>query len=338
MREDDSVELSRRQFLQFSGVALLASRFDFLPPACGQLSTVENQGRALAAAAVHRAPSSAAPVVRTLWPDSIAALTGVRDGWYRTPDGWVQRDRLQPMTPYTPSETVPLPEMPFWAEVAAPAVPVRAWCAANAPLVTRIGHGGVAQVIDALPADQPGLAWYGLAGENGDLLGWTPGVRWREVVVRHVSPAPVNDHHRTGQALSLQTQVVGAPFWASASSASDNEFTDRHLTLSTGTLTGWEGDAAVFTAPAAVGAALQPGTYRVRGRQPAITCLDPTTGETRHGVPWALDLGAGVTLAGAYWHNRFGAAVPGAALHVPPALAHWLYDWLNDGSTVIIKI
>jgi len=333
MREDDRVQFSRRQFLQFSGIAFIASRFEFLTPAFGPIPAAENQGRALAAAAVHSAPSPTAPVVRTLWPDSIASLTAVQEGWYRVPDGWVQRENLQPMTPYTPPETVPLPDRPFWAEVAAPSAPVRAWCAADAPLVTRIGHGGVAPVIDALPADQPGLAWYGIAGADGDMLGWTPGVRWREVAARPDSSTPVNDGYRSGQALSLQPAFAGTPFWSPAPLAG------RHLTLSLSAciLTAWEDDSAILTAPAATGAALQPGTYRVQGRQPAITWQDPVNGDTWQGVPWALDLGAGGTLAGAYWHNRFGAAVPGPTLQVPPALAHWLYGWLNDGSAVIIR-
>lgn len=49
----------------------------------------------------------------------------------------------------------------FWAEVAGPVAAVRQWCAADAPFVTRIGHGGVAQIIDYL-SDKT-TSWYEIA-------------------------------------------------------------------------------------------------------------------------------------------------------------------------------
>ena len=52
---------------------------------------------------------------------------------------------------------------------------VRAYCAADAPIVARIGHGGVLRVIDYLPPGQSdGIGWYGVADdESSALLGWT---------------------------------------------------------------------------------------------------------------------------------------------------------------------
>lgn len=314
MREDDSVgQFSRREFLQFSGIALLASRLDLFDTAFVFPNEAVYQGRALGAAVVYHAPGDGAPVVRTLWPDSITPLLEARGDWYRVPDGWIRRELLQPMTPYTPPDIVSLPDAPFWAEVTAPVAPVRAWCAADAPLVTRVGHGGVALVIDALPADQPGMAWYGIADATGELLGWTPGVRW-EVI---------------------KSPPIGEGIRPSSAAGSIENFIE--ITLSTYTLTAWEDNTAVLTAPVSLGADIQPASCMIQRHQPAITWSDSMEGQTRYGVPWALDLGAAGFLTGAYWHNRFGAAAPGPALQGSPALARWLYHWLNDDSAIIIK-
>ncbi len=310
MREDDSVgPFSRREFLQFSGIALLASRLDLFDTAFAFPHEAVYQGRALTAAPVFASPAVTASVARTLWPDSITPLLETRGDWYRVPDGWVRHELLQPMTPYTPPEVMPLPDVPYWAEVTAPVAPVRAWCAADAPLVTRIGHGGVAQVIDALPADQPGMAWYGIADETGELLGWTPGVRW--------------------SALTLPESFQGLRSYSTKNLV--------EITLSTHMLTALEDNTAVLTAPVSLGADIEPASCMIQRRQPAITWSDGAEGQTRYGVPWTIDLGAAGLLAGAYWHNRFGAVAPGPALQVPPALARWLYHWLNDGSAIIIR-
>lgn len=314
MREDDSVgQFSRREFLQFSGIALLASRLDLFDTAFAFPQEAAYQGRVLASSPVFATPAVTAPVVRTLWPDSITPLLETRDGWYHVPDGWVRHELLQPMTPYTPPEVVPLPDVPYWAEVTAPVAPLRAWCAADAPLLGRIGHGGLALVIDALPADQPGMAWYGIADANGELLGWTPGVRWGLM-----KSLPVGESLRPSSAMANRENFI-------------------EIALSTYTLTAWEDNTAILAAPVSLGTDIQPGSYAFQRCQPAITWSDSIEGQTWYGVPWAIDLGAAGLLTGAYWHNRFGAAAPGPALQVSPALARWLYHWLNDGGAIIIK-
>ncbi|MBZ0276550.1 MAG: hypothetical protein K8I60_10415, partial [Anaerolineae bacterium] len=263
-----SKHLSRREFLQVSGIVFLGSRFIHLA-GLPFTSDMPYPARALMPAAVYQRPDRDSVVIRTLWPDSVNPILESRAGWYRLADGWVQQAMLQPMPGYQPAESkVSGGEMPFWAEVSAPVAAVRAWCAADAPLVARIGHGGMARVMDALPDQQPGGMWYGLAGESGELLGWTPGNRWRAVTV----PEAVAHPHIT-------------------------ELTVDRRSF---TLTAWEDSQAVLQTQVALSPAAQSGSYTLRGRQPNINSSVAETGERLVGIPWALDLGEGGLLAGAY--------------------------------------
>ncbi|NWG16347.1 MAG: L,D-transpeptidase [Chloroflexi bacterium] len=277
---------TRRQFLQLAGIAAIGSR---LPSLFTQSlrDTSSPVGRALDAAAVYRHPALEAAPVGQLWPDSIVPILGERGAWYQTPGGYVARDLLQPMKPAPPFQRAPLPSEPFWAEVAGPVAAVRRYCGADAPLVTRIGHGGVARVIDALP-DEP-APWYGIASDTGDLLGWTQAVHWRAV----------------------ETPEAGA--------------IDLEVDVRAGRLTAWEDGRAVLQAPCSTGQTIRPGVYSITGRLVGGARLDDF-----FGLPWRVTFGD-YDLTGVYWHNRFGAAVPGPSLQVTPLLAEWLYHSLQEG-------
>jgi hypothetical protein len=156
---------------------------------------------------------------------------------------------------------------------------VREYCAANAPVVARVGHGGVLRVVALLPGD-----WYGVADdENSPLLGW--------VLAAVISPIALDN-----AAPTLTLAVDTAAF----------------------RLDVYEGDQPLLSAPVAIGGELLPGSYPVTLRNMTAAPQDAF-----HGVPYALGFGD-QQLTGAYWHNRFGAPSPGAALQVTPPLAGWL--------------
>lgn len=147
-------------------------------------------GRALAAAPVFAVPDTQTPPITHLWPDSIITLTQVSRHWFRSDSGYIRRTMIQPVNPLQAS-IAPL-EAPAWAEVTAPVAPVWRWCSANAPLVSRIGHGGVAQVMDTLPG------WVGIADERGSLLGWSQSVHWGSITFNgeHIPLDLVVENHR----------------------------------------------------------------------------------------------------------------------------------------------
>lgn len=291
---------TRRQFLQLAGIAAVGSQLS--PSFHFMLSLVQDapalQGRALAALTVYARPTLASAPTARLWPDTVTPILDANGDWYRLPEGFAPRGSIQPMKPHT-SSAARIPDAPFWAEVTAPAASVRAYCAANAPLVTRIGHGGILQVVDYLP-DSPS-SWYGVAADNGELLGWTPAIHWQSVEEREAGVS--------GLALELDTRLQQ--------------------------LTAWAGGQAVLQAPCSIGQAVRRGVYDVQARHIGGGKLHLDDSEV-HGVPWRVAFGA-FDMTGAYWHNRFGAGIPGASVQVTPVLAQWLYVSLGQhGSSVAV--
>lgn len=285
--------LSRRSFLKLSGIAVSAAAIQPLQPLLRIEQQSQQLGRALSALPIYRSPNFDTPLITRRWPDSIVTIHEAHQNWYRIDEGYVPRIEVQPMNPST-NHYLAIPDAPFWAEVSGPVAIVRQHCAANAPLVTRIGHGGVAQVIDRLP-DTPSN-WYALADETGQLLGWSQSNMW---------------------------QPVQADIFDSA---------DRSLHIDTQTqqITAFENDEPILQAPASLSDILL-GTYQWREH-----LLGGLKIEEHHGVSWVTRFGSNFTIAGIYWHNRFGESVPGPSVQVTPLLARWLYSWLTPTSSIHI--
>lgn len=292
--------LSRRSFLQLVGASLAATA---LRPTPLLLATAPNevyQGRALTALPVFATRSASAAPIAHLWPDSITTILNSDDDWYQIAGGWVRRDGLQPMLPFDSKAYQFVHDVPFWAEVAAPVASIRAYCAADAPLVTRIGHGGVSQVIDTLP-DEPN-GWYAIADQTGGLLGWTQAVFWRLVEL---------------EIKQEQNHTL---------------YVDRKR----GLMTAYNDINPILEAPFSEGVGLQAGDYLSRrGNIGGMRWQDVKIYE---GVSWQTMFGDGQTIAGVYWHNRFGHPVnSGPAVQITPLLARWLYGWLGDNIHIVVE-
>lgn len=276
-------------------VTVPLSRF----PNLSQPATL-NQGRALFAAPIFHTRNVQSEVVGQLWPDSLVTLLDADSEWYRVPSGFVSRTNIQPMVAYSPNVSIANFNGPFWAEVAGPVTSVRTTCAANAPLVTRVGHGGVLRVVDYLPSEPHG--WYGVADEQDQFLGWTQAVFWRPV------DTPFDNHASGEQQLLI----------------------DRE----THKLTVIENDEPVLQAFTAIDQSLPSGQYSVYAQQ--MSGRGQGYGKLYHGIPWQTYFGANYSIAGVYWHNRFGETVPGPAIQTTPVLARWLYSWLNDQTRIVV--
>lgn len=285
--------LSRRSFLQVSGLALAAGTLQ--APLWGALAQPDAPcGRVLTPIAIFDAAGRPA---RQLWPDSVVRILDADEHRYRLHDGWVERAAIQPMMPAPPHAD--WPTRPSLAEVRGSVAPVRRACGVDAALVARVGHGGVLHALDALRDERGAVLWLAVGATPDVLLGWTPAQLWQPV--------------------ALESLTAG----------------ERRLCVDTagGYLCAFEGDAEVAAAPVALGKnAPSSATTRVAGRQPSAQWNDGET--TLSGIPWALRLSGGDLLAGAWWHNQFGAVMPGPALQVAPAFARWLYTWLPDGADV----
>jgi hypothetical protein len=290
--------LSRREFLKSSGIALLAGAANHLPLVLPPQEIDFVYGRALAALPVYHSPSLAVASKKYLWPDSVVPIVDTMSGWYRLDDGYAKTSGIQPMV--LPTETTSTPPLPFWAEVGGAVAAVRRWCAADAPLIARIGHGGVAQVVDQLSGNYE--QWYALVGDEG-FLGWSPSAPWK----------PLDE--------SMPDAITGEVYVST--SVGQLEFVDNERT--------------VLRAPVSFGTSLTPGTYTVRQRKRSVIFQMENTSDG-YGVPWSMDFGS-YSLAGAYWHNEFGAqkGTPGSSVQVTPPVARWLYDRLPEGAPIMVR-
>lgn len=161
------MNFSRRQFLHFTGIALLGHAVGF------DIPDAPHYGRAFAATPVYQAPNGS--VIGQLWPDSITSLIAANNNWYQVAQGYVRRADMQPIG-YDPSAPLaPHIQTNKLAVVTAPSASIREWCAADAPLITRIGHGGVMRVVDYLPGSPN---WYGIANSIGERIGWSQASHW----------------------------------------------------------------------------------------------------------------------------------------------------------------
>jgi hypothetical protein len=287
---------SRRQFLKLMGIALVSSRFSF--PFTQTKSDEYVYGRALSAVDVYRHRTTNNPLSR-LWPDSVTHILDLQDDWYQIPGGYVRREGLQPVLPYTLPTSISMLNQPVWGEVVAPVAPIYTYCTAYTPLITRIGQGGVALITDYLPDPQGG--WYAIADDTGTLLGWSQAIYW---------------------------QMAAAEAFGSG-----KQYVEVNLT--TQRLTAWENERVILDTACSTDPTASPGIYQFQARKPGgIRLTINDSGSTLHGVPWIIQFDQNLALGGAYWHNRFGESQPGMAVQVTPLIARWLYSWLGAYSEI----
>lgn len=276
--------LSRRRFLQLAGITAVSAAVSAAGlPLAAAPAFEPVYGRALDTLPVFAAPGGQ-PVAQ-LWSDTVMPLLGVSGEWYRLPAGYARREGVQPLlTPARRQTTLAAP--PFWGSVTGAVAVVRAWCAAAAPIVTRVGHGGVLRIVDQLT--EAGLAWYGVAeSESGALLGWTQAAAW--------SPAALD---QPAQRLTLA------------------------LEQSAQRLTAYADAQPLLTAPVATGRDLSAGVYPLTEQRAAQQQADyhgapwvlDFSGLPLSGAYWHNRFGQPRT-----------AAQADPFVQVPPALAQWLY-------------
>ena len=219
--------LTRREFLQFSGILLAGSQWLSAFDHVDSLTTAATaQGRTLAPVAVTRADGS---VAATLLPDSLLRIERMVGDRFGIPGGFAPRALIQPLTVFPSDE--PLPALPFLAEVCAPVAPVRASCAADAPLLARIGHAGTARVRSRLADGRGGADWYEV--ETAGLTGWSQSTHW--------TPA----------------RIVEPPSRSARSLVVDR---------ATQTLSAFDGNTLTLQALVSVDPAVQAGDFAVGGR------------------------------------------------------------------------
>jgi len=170
--------VSRRGFLKRAGAASIGWIGSGALAASVIPTFDTDTGRAFHLTDVYTQPDTASAVCGQLLPDSITQIEAVSHSgtWYQVTgkdfSGFVRREALQPIVPYTPPDLVEEIGNGFWAEVVAPISVIREYCAGQAPIVTRLGFGAVIYVMDRM-VDSHQQVWYGLTDAPGSaLIGW----------------------------------------------------------------------------------------------------------------------------------------------------------------------
>jgi hypothetical protein len=192
---------------------------------------------------------------------------------------------------------------PFWAEVVAPMTVLHRWPASNAAVLGRIGYGGVIRVV-AIECDDYGATWY----RDGVSGAWAQGL--------HVQlPAPAH--------------------WHCVSECSESPCKVLHIDITNCHLYALEDGETVLSTP------VSPCALDDITRDLIVTAKRPVaSGVDRFGAPWLVAAGGALgdtgslRLYGAYWHNDFGAVRESeAGVTLAPAVARWLYEWVEVGRT-----
>lgn len=164
--------LSRRTFLQATGIAFAATQLERLGPLAALTDDTTVKGRVLEAVRVGG---------QTLWPDTVVAILRADAQRYRLRDGWVERQAIQPM--FLEGTTRPLQTTPAYIEVHAPVAPVYSRASADTPPLLRVGHGGVLAVRESLRNAENTVDWLGVELDGGK-LGWVQADRVQTVEVQ----------------------------------------------------------------------------------------------------------------------------------------------------------
>ncbi len=308
-----STSITRREFLQFAGLSLAALHFPWVASASHQPLRV----RALATVPLRARPNFHAPVIAVLWPDSIHYIQShANDDWIQIGDGFSPTALMQPMLPPDPDATITSQGFPTWVEVIAPFAAIRQYCAASAPLLARIGHGGVLWAERAL-VDDTGSIWLQTAS------GWLQAhhiqrppeyMNRREVLQR--------PHHPNTQTLS--SQMISHPPTLPRRASHSKQLIIIHQHH----IDAYENERHIMRLKCRVPKTL-PRQITITDMQPGQTVTDANG--TRHGAPWHLIINGGaLTIGGVYWHHDFNhAAKRHDYIELSALAARALYSWVQ---------
>ncbi len=337
--------LSRRDFLRLAGAGVATALGAAWLPAAGSSpgrGAASNPARAMDApipttpwdddsplklgrVAVSRltvrgGPGSDFPEWGQIYFDEVATVFGTVEGealqrynatWCNIGAGYVYSSFLQPVVEvYNPVEEV---GDGFWGQITLPYVDSHDAPHLDAPVIKRLYCHALLWVRERAQ-DADGQWWYRLDSRRArDLVFWVPGDAVRRVPESEFTPI----HPDVG---------------------------DKRIVVDLGEqlLTCYEGSAPVLTQRVSSGARFiaraagldyrtRPGGYHVTIKRPSVHMVGGTENLDAYdlpGVPWVTFFNyTGIAIHGVYWHNDFGRPRSHGCVHVPPAVAQWIYRW-----------
>ena len=335
-------QISRREFLKLSGVALAAL---FLPPVSPskaqplrmqQLEAEPTTGRiATNNVIVYDQPSLDGKQLKTFWQDLVLPISSVTIGdieptynrvWYEmNHEGWVHSSSVQPVGVQLNTPILDVPKEGALAEVTVPFTDA-VWSIRfpNQP-ASRLYYG-TTYWVTAVWLDADDMPWYRLVD---DFYGFAYYVDARHL--RLISPEDITP-------LSLDVPLKEKKL---------------EVRLDDQVVIAWEGDQPVFMSRASTGRKYSTGNFSTpRGkfytrhkrpsRHMAFGNLANPNSYDLPGVPWICYITEnGVSFHGTFWHNDFGRPRSHGCINLTPQAAQWVYRWtlpeVPFGKQVIYK-
>jgi len=323
------MNMSRRDFLKFSGTSLLslmiAPYFDssWIPKKLLSPEKLKHKfGRVISPTVdVYLKPSVESKMATTLWQDRVLPIESVTIGdnetaynriWYELGNaGFVHSGKIQPVDINPNNGDQDFPASGGLAEVSVPFTDA-IWHPKSPHLVSyRLYFGSVFWIKDVIQ-DHQGKSWYRIKDDKWDIEYYVDATHLHMIQPDEISPLSISvPENEKRIEILLKEQAVIA----------------------------YEYDQPVFLARTATGARFIDGDYRTApgnyvtnrkrpSRHMAAGDLAAANSYDLPGIPWVCYLTEkGISFHGTYWHNDFGKPRSHGCINLTPDDARWIYRW-----------
>jgi hypothetical protein len=319
-------QLSRRDFLKLSGLALGGLAFSPFLPEAGGFADGDLVRVATTSVSVHVQPNDEYRIVTT-WPrdsilhvyDTVTAETpDYNPIWYRVWGGYMHRERLQKVKIIYNQPLSSIPETGLLGEITVPYAQAYRYDAyAGWQTTYRLYYESV-HWINAIETGPDGGPWYRILDELDESIYYVPASNVRIIPAAELDP--------------ISPEI---PF----------EQKRVEVALATQTLTCFEYNQAVFETTISSGRAglngpngepthTPSGQFNIQVKMPSkhMGNADLAAGIDDYvipGVPWvSFFTERGHAFHGTYWHDNFGVPMSHGCLNMRTAEAKWLFRWL----------
>lgn len=312
-------QLSRREFIKFSGLALFG--MISLPTMRFQKQLSNQQGRAIYnIIEAYDRPSFSGKVKKQFWKDSIFHISEVTIGdgepaynrvWYRLGDyGYAHSGGIQPVrTILNP----PIPNIPAGGQLAEVTVPYTdaLWEIGQNYLVAYRFYYETTHWVLGLTHAQDGSPWYRIIDDKWELILYVPASHLRLIPSEElslISPDVPPDAKRL--VVLIEEQLAIAYEW------------DRPVFMAR-TATGAQFSNGIFYTPKG-----RHKTFHKRPSRHMATGNLANNGFDLPGIPWVSYITeSGVAFHGTYWHNDFGKPRSHGCINLTSQAAKWIFRW-----------
>ncbi len=314
------MSLSRRQFLELSGLALGAAWLPPLPPIEAPRRT-QSLGRTTRAVYIYEQPSFRSRSLNLLAADTVINLYDTVEAedyphnpfWHQVRRGYVHAGLIQPVRWEFQTPVESIPDAGRLGEITVPFTIARAGPGANF-ISDRRYHFETTHWIRRTARDADGAIWYGIYGDRTRAYTWVPAAH-----VRLIEPSEVTPLAPQARSKRIEIGLAGQSFRC---------FEGDRLVLdtlcSTGIYLRTEQGRRIYGTPA--------GEWQVIRKRPSRHMAGDDRASADFfdlpGVPWVSYFHWwGVAIHGTYWHNDYGKPHSHGCINLPSETAKWVYRW-----------